>query len=622
MAHPTDEKERVQEASDIVALVGEQVALTPKGREYVGLCPFHDDGNPSMHVSPVKQIYKCFACGAGGDVFSWMMNYHKLSFPEALGELAERAGIELAGFARGTEAGGGTRQRLAGANERAMGFYRERYAEQALGREARDYVASRGIGAEMVEAFQIGYAPAAWDALARHAGSKRWAVEDFEQAGLLTPRGQGGGYYDRFRHRLIFPILDPRGRPIAFGGRRLAEGEEPKYLNSPETELFHKSRTLYGIHRAKKPIIDTRTAVIVEGYTDVIACHQAGAANVVATLGTALTREHARELKRFAERVVLVFDADAAGEKASERAVELFFSEALDVGIATLPPGRDPADLVAEGGREAWESVVAASVEALDHLVGLTETRLASIEGLTGRQREIESLLERLEALGLAEAGGLRQGMILRRLSEMTGLPVARLEKLLAPARRRAGKRAGRGGVADEVAEAPRERPVEKAIRIAERHLVGAIVRRPALLGHTLADGRPLEEALAPGDLSGGPARRIFERILDRHLDARPVSLQALLAAMAEAGEEEMARFLTDCDEEVAWACGEDETELEVLLASAADRILASRRTREYRQDRTRLVAAAGPDVGALTRRMTEHLRENPSPTRIARVRR
>ena len=325
MAVQEDQKIQVQQATDIVRLIGEQVSLRPKGKEFAGLCPFHDDKNPSMFVSPAKQIYKCFSCGAGGDVFTFVTQYHKMTFPEALSFLAERAGIRLE--ARGGRGGGeakqGERGRISQANTLAVGFFRALYRHAEHGRSGREYVAKRGISPEMVEAFEIGYAPDRWDGLSMTIAQKNWDLGAFELAGLVKARERGGepasgeasGHYDRLRHRLIFPIFDAIGRPIAFGGRKLREADEPKYLNSPETALFNKSATLYGLHLAKKPIIDSRTAVIVEGYTDVIACHQAGVRNVVATLGTALTAEHVRELRRYAEQVVLVFDGDAAVRK-------------------------------------------------------------------------------------------------------------------------------------------------------------------------------------------------------------------------------------------------------------------------------------------------------------------
>ena len=372
-----DLKRQVQEATDIIELIGEQVTLRPKGKEFAGLCPFHEDRNPSMFVSPQKQIYKCFVCGAGGDVFSFAMNYHKLSFPEALKVLGERAGIQIKDTHQQGDPGQPTvRQKLSEANKCACTFFQRQYQHEQTGAKVRDYVAKRGINDQMLDAFQIGYAPDSWDQFAQYLQQRHLPVEDFVDAGLVSPRSSGGGLFDRMRHRLIFPICDALGRPIAFGGRILPDGtiddkNEAKYLNSPETPLFNKSATLYGLHLAKQTILQTRTAVIVEGYTDVVACHQHGVRNVVATLGTALTKEHAHALRHFAEKVVLIFDADDAGQKAADRAVEVFIGGSLDVTIAVLPNRMDPDELLAlPDGQAQWD--VQSKTRVMRWIISLT----------------------------------------------------------------------------------------------------------------------------------------------------------------------------------------------------------------------------------------------------------
>ncbi|MEO0477195.1 MAG: DNA primase, partial [Planctomycetota bacterium] len=364
-----NDRERVHASTDLIRLIGEHVQLRPKGREFAGLCPFHDDKNPSMMVSPQKQIYKCFSCGAGGDCFSFVMDYHKLSFPEALKMLADRSGIELTPFKPGK--GGSApdpkssdrRKRLLSVNEQALAFFRAQLQSPA-GEPVRDYLAKRGVSAEMIEQFQLGYAPHSWHALSEEVSAKRLDKPAFEAAGLIANGNRG--LYDKLRHRLIFPIGDRLGRPIAFGGRTLPGNElddptvDAKYLNSPETLLFNKSRTLYGLDLAKQPIINSKTAVIVEGYTDVIACHQHDRRNVIAALGTAFTAEHAKDLRRLCDKVVLVFDGDAAGHKAADRAVEVLLTSEIDVAVVILPEGKDPDELLAQGGgEEAWDALIA-----------------------------------------------------------------------------------------------------------------------------------------------------------------------------------------------------------------------------------------------------------------------
>ncbi len=411
------DKEKVQEATDLVRLVGESVSLRPKGREFAGLCPFHDDKTPSMQVSPQKQIYKCFSCGAGGDAFSFVMNYHKMTFVESLKYLAERAGIELTpwkpdgrgGAGEGENKGPGERKRIAAANEQAVGFYKALLRHPQHGQDARDYLKRRGVSAEMIDKFGLGYAPDRWDGLVTMIRDKAWDKFGFEKASLIRAKKSGDGDFDFLRHRLIFPIFDAIGRPIAFGGRKLREEDEPKYLNSPETPLFNKSATLYGLHAAKKPIIDAKTAVIVEGYTDVIACHQAGATNVVAALGTALTPEHVRELRRYCEQVVLVMDGDAAGQKAADRAIQVFLTGDLDVSIAVLPGGSDPDDLMKSGGLDAWREVIARAQDALAFAFDRVQAKLDAAETVTGRQHAVEAFMDQLIQLGLTETGGVRR---------------------------------------------------------------------------------------------------------------------------------------------------------------------------------------------------------------------
>ena len=374
-----EDKERVRDASDIVRVIGEHMAIKAKGREYVALCPFHDDHKPSMQIVPHKQIFHCFVCGSGGDVFTFVEKYHKMEFREAMEYLAERAGIELTKFssapAAGTTADGGpapvTRSDLINANKAATDFFRAILNHADHGKLARDTIARRGIAPEMVEQFQIGASPDRWDGLVLTLQNKKLDNRAFLEAGLLKRREQGDGLYDALRNRLIFPIHDQIGRVIAFGGRKLKEEDEPKYLNSPETRLFEKAGTLYGLHQASRSIQAKRFAIITEGYTDTIACHQGGFTNAVATLGTALTPRHAQVLRRLCDTVVLLFDGDDAGQRAADRAVEVFFAEDLDVKIATLSgvtDAKDPDELLKrEGGAAILQKAIDSATDLLSY---------------------------------------------------------------------------------------------------------------------------------------------------------------------------------------------------------------------------------------------------------------
>jgi DNA primase len=446
MAFRDDIKLQVQQSTNIVDLIGEQLMLKHKGREFAGLCPFHEDRNPSMYVSPVKQIFHCFVCGAGGDVFGWMMKYHKMTFPEALRFLAERAGIKIE-ETREQGPGPSERQAIGEANGLALMHFQKLFRHPQQGAIARAYIEKRQIPPALVEAFQIGYAPDGWDGLTKTISANKWNQRAFELAGLISPRDRDRdshqpSFYDRLRHRVIFPICDGLGRPIAFGGRKIREEDEPKYLNSPETALFHKSRTLYGLHLAKKAMIDSRTAIIVEGYTDVIGCHVLGTPNAVATLGTALTAEHVKELRKYADRIILVFDADIAGEKAADRGTDAFLSLALeqilmgqiDISFARVPGGKDPGDLMSVlGGAELWKKAIAEAIDVLSFQLDLMKRRMDDAKTITATERLAEDYLRKIAGLGPAmyQAPPLRRWFVVKKLAQLLGMNEVTVNNLL-----------------------------------------------------------------------------------------------------------------------------------------------------------------------------------------------
>ncbi|MFU8828054.1 MAG: DNA primase [Phycisphaerales bacterium] len=423
-----NDRERVLDATNIVDLIGEQLRLVPKGREFVCLCPFHEDSKPSMYVVPHKQIYHCFACGAGGNALDFTMNYHAMGFVEALKHLAERSGVELTPWkGTGQQPGepnqsGISKEELLKANAFALSFYRTIFRHQQHGTVAREIAEKRGLTPEVIDQFQIGAAPDRFDGLLSAIQAKSLKPAPFVELGLLKTK-ESGGHYDALRNRLIFPILDQMNRPIAFGGRIINPDDTPKYLNSPETRLFHKSSTLYGIHAAFQAIKSSRVAIITEGYTDVIACHKAGFQNVVATLGTALTPKHASILKRVADTVVLLFDGDEAGQRASDRAVEVFFREPVDVKIATLPGGKDPDELLAEeGGPALFDETIDAAEDAMAFRFARLERKLQmnnALPGTEARSRAVEEELSRIVSLGLNDLTPVRKQTILRKLASI-----------------------------------------------------------------------------------------------------------------------------------------------------------------------------------------------------------
>ena len=422
---------RVQQANDIVDVIGEHVSLKKKGRELIGLCPFHEDHRPSMNVNPVKQIFKCFACGAGGDVLKFIQMREGLTFPQAIERLAERAGLALKPVRRAMPPAPGQPNDidpnlLARVNKWAAQFFQQCLGHPEKGTHARDYLAGRGISQESIEKWRLGLAPNAVDTLAKAAAERKIPAQLLQQAGLTTASGQ-----DKFVNRLMFVITDVTGRVIAFGGRTL-DGTGAKYINSPTTPLFDKSNTLYGLEQARHQIVATGTAVVVEGYTDVIMPHQFGCTNLVATLGTSFTAGHGRILRRYAKRVVLLFDSDTAGMAAANRALEVCLSQHLDIKLAFVPQGKDPCDFVLTAGKEGLDQVVAQATDVLQFQWYRLRETFAADDTLASRKGAVEEFLQAVAiGFGSNNLPVLESGLIVNKLAKMIGLPEAEIRKEL-----------------------------------------------------------------------------------------------------------------------------------------------------------------------------------------------
>ncbi len=359
----------IRERVDLLEFIGTYVSLRRTGQNAVGLCPFHAEKRPSFTVSASKQLYHCFGCGAGGDLFAFVMQRESVSFPEAVQWLARKAGVALP--TSETSGVDRRRQMLYDIHVAAAEHFRRRLTGRE-GEAARRYLQSRRLTAESLDGFGLGYAAASWDDLLTALSARKWTAAQIQDAGLAVPRAQGGGWYDRFRHRLICPIRDAHGQVVAFGGRVLDDAL-PKYLNSPDTPIFTKGRQLFALDRARQAVATHGVLVVVEGYFDVIAAHQTGFTNVVATLGTALTPAHLDTIRRLVTRVCLVFDPDAAGVRAAMRTVDLFAPLDLRVDVASLPAGKDPDRVIHEDGPEAFRDALERSVSltefVLNHLV-------------------------------------------------------------------------------------------------------------------------------------------------------------------------------------------------------------------------------------------------------------
>jgi DNA primase len=346
--------EQIRHANDVVEVIGSYFPLKRAGANFRALCPFHKEKTPSFNVNPAKQIWHCFGCGAGGDVFKFVMQYENLDFPAAIRRLAERAGIRIEREESTGEPDRGQKEQLLKLHDEAATFFQENLRTAEI---AKRYLAKRKISAETARKWRIGYAPDSWDALIQWARSRKYKPELLEAGGLALPGDKG--QYDRFRGRLMFSICDEQGRVIGFSGRILTDAkDQPKYVNSPETLIFQKGRVLFALDKARRSIIEEKFAVVCEGQVDTISCHEAGITNVVAPQGTALTEQHARILKRYAEEVVLMFDADAAGQKAAVRSAEPLWQAGIALRVAPLPEGHDPDSFVKTFGPTKLKEII------------------------------------------------------------------------------------------------------------------------------------------------------------------------------------------------------------------------------------------------------------------------
>jgi DNA primase len=386
---PDDKIADVRNAANVVDVISDYIDLKRTGKNFLGLCPFHGETKPSFTVSEEKQIFHCFGCGQGGNVLTFVMLYHNLSFPEAVRFLANKYGIQIPTrhMSTGQKRQLKEKERLFEINQAAAAYFKTMLVESPLGNVARRYLKKRQMTRQVAARFCLGYAPAGWRNLVEHFTAKGVPLESVEEAGLIIPKRTG--YYDRFRDRIIFPIVDIHERVVGFGGRSLDESL-PKYLNSPETPVYHKSRTLYGLQAARQICRQTSSAFVVEGYFDLLALNCHGINNVVATLGTALSREHIRTLKGYARQVTLVFDSDEAGMKAAERSLPLFVEEKVDARIMRLPRGKDPDSYVLEKGGDSFRRLA-------DQALGMMEFLIASAvdkHGLSpqGKVRIVEAL--------------------------------------------------------------------------------------------------------------------------------------------------------------------------------------------------------------------------------------
>ena len=575
----------IARANDIVEVVSGYFPLKRAGKDYQALCPFHAEKTPSFTVSPAKQIFKCFGCGRGGSVFNFVMARENVTFPEAVRMLAERGGIELKDRA-GAEKGAGVRRQLRDVMEWATGLFEKGLKHPTGGAAGREYLESRAIAEATIQTFRIGFAPEGWDNLIRAAARDGMPLELLETGGLIIKRDDGSGYYDRFRGRVIFPILDALNRPIGFGGRALGD-EQPKYLNSPETPLFHKSEALYGLPQARQAIEAERRVVVVEGYFDVVMPHQVGVKNVVATLGTALTNEHVRALRRYADEVVLVFDSDLAGQRAADRGVELFLAEDVRILMGVVPQGKDPYDFCRSDGAEGMQALVAGARDALAYKWDAVSREFDAASSPAAKRRALEAMLGAvLKAPALAQEDlRLQRDLVLGHMSRVLGISEETLRSEIARMRRASRRSAAgteTGGLPDAAARGPRW--------AAERELMTVLVCRPSRLEKAVA-------ALPPDRIEDADFRRLYEALL-ANAARRDGDIESIVLALEDAGLSSLAVQLFERGEALG-ACRDASDTGEGPLGRMFDESLGALRGLEEESELAARSQAAKDDKAA-----------------------
>ncbi len=542
---PEDKIDDVRAASDIVDVVSDYVRLKKRGSNFVGLCPFHNEKTPSFNVNPRMQIYKCFGCSAGGDVFQFIKQIEKVEFPEAVRLLAARANIDLPE----------TEQQSAEASETesihhalrfAARFYHDQLLKSDSATAARTYLENRGVSDSSVRRFGLGWAPDGWEGLLRAASENQISEEVLLKAGLVIERSDADGSYDRFRGRVMFPILSHVGKVLGFGGRTLQQApDQPKYINSPETRVYHKSRVLYGLYQARQDVRREEEVYLVEGYTDVVSLHQVGVANVVASSGTALTQEQIALLHRYCKRIVLLFDADSAGATAAVRGIDLILGSGMAVYVVSLPEGEDPDSFARSAGGDAFREYCRANRQDFVEFKYNYGRQLLddTPESLARLQR---SVLRSIAAI----QDPLLQESYLKRAALVMGVPDIRLHEVFA------GLRSGGTRRSRRTPQPVERRPAEEEAVRAEQpqgeqqsHAM-PLPEEKTLLRLMLARGAPLVEFIlshmALNEFTEGPSRDIASALMQM-FEAGTVDRDRVLdGTYGDAARELAAEVLVD----------------------------------------------------------------------------
>ena len=539
---PDEKISEVTEATDIVDLISGYVKLQKKGKNFFGLCPFHTEKTPSFKVDPVRQLYYCFGCHKGGNAITFLMDYEKLSFIEAIELLAEKAHISLPRM-KTDDAQAKERESLYFANKFAGKFYYETLMSGA-GTKALEYMHKRGFDDAVIRKFGIGYAPPLWDGLMKHAQRSSVSLEVLFKAGLLIKK-DSGGYYDRFRGRVMIPIINLSKKVVGFGGRILVDDKKsPKYINSPETLVYQKSHLLFGLFLTREAIRNESFAIFVEGYTDLISLYRSGVHNVVATSGTALTAGQAQLIKRYADYVVLIYDSDAAGTSASMRGADIFLNAGLELKIAELPRGHDPDSFIVERGADAFKRMVGSAQSFIQFKIKKMSEGY-HLDDASQRARIIQSLLESISLI----KDRIRKSLALKEVAEHFMLD----ERILSDQLKTLKPQSYRER--DEVKNAP-EPFVKKKSRydLAEENILRNVLEDPALIQYVI-DALDLSEIQSPA------IARLLGLIIEKHRKGEKTGADAIINLTTDPAlirllsditsmqldEKSRARLLNDC---------------------------------------------------------------------------
>ena len=549
---PEEIIDEIRQRTDLVTLVGEYIKLERRGKNMVGLCPFHSEKTPSFTVSPEKQLYHCFGCGASGNVFSLIMQLENMAFPEAARFLARRAGVRIPEPRKAAPGEESLKEKIYRLNLLAARFYAYCLTKSKAGKKALDYLQKRGINSSTIEVFMLGYAPADWTGFFNFARKKGVTPELMVKAGLVSP-GKEKGHYDRFRDRLIFPIFNISGKVAGFGGRTLSDTDKsgPKYLNSPETPVFEKGLMLYGLSLAKDEIRKQKAAVVMEGYTDVITAYQAGIKNAVASLGTALTAEQGRLLRHQAETVITAYDSDAAGEAATWRGLAILQRNGCLVRVAELPEGSDPDSYIREKGADSFKELLEKARPLMDYRLAVLKEKYdpASEKGRIDYTEELMSFLS-------AAVNPVEQDHYLKKAAEVLKVEEEAL-RLELKRRRRTGSRRREQPDGELKTDQGRDK-----IDQAEKILVSLMLQskeiaergRNLLKPEYIEDGRIREIVEAIWQNSAGEVTCSAEKLLNRFTDPQMTKLitEAVTdPAMQDLSTRTAKRMAEDCFREL-----------------------------------------------------------------------